>query len=351
MVSDIIGNNMKIRSCFLEALAMLWVIVIVSGCDLFSGGGVVRFSAASVYSGAETKVGYGDDADGYVRLDWISGEDRISISSNLAATESGRSAETYTVTNIDGEKGSKSGRNSYGHLSPYGEGGLLWDEESPKSLHEFWAIHPDNSSLGADGRFSASVKTPNDYLMVAHAPTGSVKDPAGETVTLYFFPAFTAVRLELNCDDAIAEDVTLQNCILSSTNTMLSGTFSAKIATNGDSESGGLSEYTVSEGTHSASAACGNLLVPKKGETSVYVDILCLPFGTPVEDLTLTCEYTIGTNQVSRSLSIPGNLFVARRQHRLKALVLPGDLALVDFVVVSCGQPSDEHRQLPDMTL
>lgn len=198
--------------------------------------------------------------------------------------------------------------------------------------------------------------------MVAHVPQNTVKNEPGETITLYFYPAFTDVRLELNCAESIEETVTLQSCTLSTDNTFLSGTFKAQILTNGESEGNGIDFYpdknysytevsTDCTGVSNEDGIPDGIIINRVGAESVSVDIICLPFET-TENIKLTCNFTIGTEEYSKSIKIPGDLFQPRRQNRLKGLVLPSDLKLIDFTVVSCGQDSDrKHHPLPDMTL
>ena len=339
------------------------MLVALCGCTSMFEKGSVRFSAAAVNSGAQTRVKYDDDftdddSKDYVRLDWGRG-DQILITSNYAATDDDAHSATYAVTNIDEKIGTTLGRYSYGSLSPVGKE-LLWNEIYRKDQHEFWSIHPvTGATLDENGTFTATIPSQttisqqNPYLwMVAHVPTGTIKNEAGKTISLYFFPVFTDVRLELNHDTSITEEVTLQSCELSSTDgTLLSGSFSAMIATEGQNESNGITSYLPDSGSTTAATTCNGLTINPEGGSPEKIDIICLPFSTD-KDIRLTCNFTIGTMSYSKYLTISGSKFHPRLQHRLKALVLPSDLKLIDFEVVSCGQESDEshHHQLPGIT-
>lgn len=359
---------MKTHYHFLIRITVAGMLVALCGCTSMFEKGSVRFSAAAVNPGAQTRVEYGDDFTDYVRLDWVY-DDQILITSNYAATDDDAHSAIYTVTNIDGQKVETTlGRYSYGSLLPAGKE-LLWNENYRKDQHEFWSIHPvTGGTLDESGQFTATIPSETTisnqkpYLwMVAHVPTGTIENEAGKTISLYFFPVFTDVRLELSHEASITENVTLQSCSLSSTDgTPLSGTFKAKIATKGKDEGLGIENYDPQNDlTNTVSTNCNNLQIysVEEVEAKQYVDILCLPFMHEEDgNIKLTCSFTIGTGEDSRSYSkslvIPRNKFYPRRQHRLKALVLPGDLKLIDFEVESKGQESDEshHHQLPGIT-
>lgn len=330
--------------------------------------GSVRFSAASSDFGTQTRVSYGEDVNKFIKLNWEE-DDQIRISSKQAYIEgTDKHAWTYTITDTYNKENVP--QYSYGHLSPAGQGGLVWEENTPKVDHEFWALYPANNTLNEKGEFTATIPNTTKYpqypdlWMVAHT-VGTEGNEPGKTITLYFYPAFTDVRLELNCAASIEETVTLQSCTLSSTdNTFLSGTFDAQICTFGEREGNGI-EFEPYEnesytnvfrdctGVSNEDKGPNGLIINKVGSPSVSVDIICLPFETKTnENIKLTCDFTIGTEKYSKSIEIPGYLFKPRRQNRLKGLVLPSDLKLIDFTVVSCGQHSDgQHHPLPDMTL
>lgn len=348
---------MKTHYHFLIRITVAGMLVALCGCTSMFEKGSVRFSAAAVNPGAQTRVKYGDDfkdddsKKDYVRLDWVNG-DQILITSNYAATDDDAHSATYTVTNIDSQKVETTlGRYSYGSLFPAGKE-LLWNENYRKDQHEFWSIHPvTGGTLDKSGQFTATIPSEttisnqNSYLwMVAHVPTGTIENEAGKTISLYFFPVFTDVRLELNHDTSITEQVTLQSCELSSTaGTLLSGSFSAMIATEGQNESNGITSYLPDSGSTTAATICNNLPIYSEGKNPEKVDILCLPFNLKDgENIILTCNFTIGTMSYSKYLTISGSKFHPRRQHRLKGLILPGENGDADiditFIVETMGQ-------------
>ena len=182
--------------------------------------------------------------------------------------------------------------------------------------------------------------------MVAHTLGAEGNEP-GKTIKLYFYPAFTDVRLELNCAESIEGTVRLQSCELSSMDTPLSAKFSAQIRTYGESEGNGIEFTPIENISYTVFMDCTDeipdgIIINRVGSESVSVDIICLPFET-TENIKLTCNFTIGTEKYySKSIEIPGYLFKPRRQNRLKGLVLPGENGEPEidakFIVETMGQ-------------
>ena len=307
-------------------------LLILSGCQKPGfGKGAVRFAAAAPAlqpeqaTKAEWGADIGTDLSGVQRIVWQN-SDKILIKSDFAKTEGGADSFTYSVTNVDGTEGyenARSTRYSYGKLSPSGEGGLLWDEEKKKTEHHFRATCPA-LSIDDNGRFSATI--PDDGLVMTSYATPT-ENEAGKTVTFYFYPAFTTVRIQLG--NGTGKAVTLNSCTISSRSgdPALTGKFTATIGTDGvvsnASETGG----TARTRTNSLGVNLGN------GQSmDSFTEFLLMPLERSGLELSVT--YTAGAEQITKSLTID-KTFEAGKQYRLTGLMLPEEIKLIDFEVIS----------------
>lgn len=291
---------------FAAAFLGLSLLFLTSGCELFDAGGkAVKFSAAS---NIVTKAVYGGDTeDGkFQQIIWENG-DPIRIFSAQAITNNNEYYADYTVS-----RAGDNGRYSYGKLNAP-EAPLMWDD-AWTSGYEFWAMYPASAGTSMtgfsfDGYFTANI--PDDgYLMVAHsnAAYGQSK------VVLEFYPAFTAFRINVASD---VDGVTINSLSLTSSETPLTGTFAAKIATNVSQDGQGIEYYVPS--ADASYSATSTLVEDKENGVRSFV-IFCLP-GT-LSHLTLHCNYTQNGEAKTKKLKLQDGggswmYFSACKQHRM----------------------------------
>lgn len=273
-----------------------FLLMSVTGCTLFDGtarDGVIRFTAAS---SLETKVYYGSEQDGKIRMVWETG-DQIRIVSDRARTPLGGAYHDYRLRNSDSEH-SNSGSSSFAKfdLDEAGENGLRWDESGD---YEFYATYPPVNVSG-NGAFEADVSS-DEYLMVAHTTAAYNTQ---RNVFLRFYPAFTAIEVTIAADDA---DVTINDCELYSVS-FLAGKFTAKI---GDT---GIYDFDLTQPTRSAYPS----LTSGSGSSKTFT-FFCLP--QELKNVTVYCTFTKNGLQRTKSLYLSQSnesiRFAACKYHKL----------------------------------
>lgn len=345
---------MKTFRVFAAVLAAAAALAL-TGCNkmnFYGGGQTVRFVADA--NAPETKAVYGEDAGGYQRIPWQN-NDQIVIASAQAATQSGRHAWTYTVTNIDDQKGSAT-KVSHGTLSnKAAEGkkgseydtGLLWDEEI--NSYTFFGMYPASKAgtlNPATGAFTANIPastgtqataktvglkdntvatldpTADEYLMVAKKSTAYTSG-----VIMQFYPAFTAFQVTLYSD---VDNMTVNSCSLRSESRALAGNFSATIADTG------VTSFSTDSNIKEASVSLEYKLDKGKGVT---FNIFTLP--QEYEDLTFLCTFTLNGETKTRKLALKENgtfiKFAAGLQHRFSMTFSSSGSGEIELTTPSLG--------------
>lgn len=292
---------------------------LLGGCGKLTGSGSIRFTAASP-SAASTKADWGEDVNNVQRIVWANG-DPIFIKSNFARTEGGADSFTYTVTNIDDVKENGVAQYSYGKLSPSGTGGLLWEETQDKEDHVFWATYPA-LPVTEGGVVTATI--PDDGLVMVARASG-----ISDAVTLYFYPAFTTIRIKLG--NGTGYPASIHSCSITALygEPALTGRFSGTIGTAG--------VVSAAPSDYLSRVVSQTLGVELEDEAvmSGYADFYLMPMDR--SGLELSVEYSLGAIEHTKSLTI-NKSFVAGKQYRLEGLLLPEEIKLIDFEVISVGQ-------------
>ena len=283
-------------------------------------GTEVEFGAAGGYqNGEETRTIYSGSLYGtsprYERIDWVAGEDDMTIFYNKQSGTTG----TYVVTYVEGN----SDENSWAHVEAT-SGKLLWGTGSD---HVFYAMYPANgttNSLTSAGQVTGMIPATQDidatrydsthgkYLpdmdyayMVAYAGDGQIS--AGH-VDLPFTPAMTAFEFRLQRRSGDTDAVKLTKFELVSASAPLTGTFAFDI-TGGDSrgatwnkavENGGTA-LTGTGTTITVNFPTGGVSLPENGGAA-YLDFTV--FALPVELSGLTVRLTFNDGS---KLAIPLN--------------------------------------------
>ena len=223
---------------------LLWVCAAIVGAALLSGcskssfshfgGKQIRFATVSGGS-VSTKTAYGDDKGGKQALNWVSG-DVITIASPQAEVQNvGGHASNYVVTLKENGEGVP----SYGTVANEGSNGLAWLDTDPEKGYDFFGIYPKTSNaisvvpstgvvtatLPESQTNEASTETksagegedaitytiykPDMSLAFMSAAASGVKS-SDKTVSLEFFPAFTAFEFNVSSQGEEIEVLSIQ---------------------------------------------------------------------------------------------------------------------------------------------
>lgn len=205
-------------------------------------GGAIRFRALSRSSSPATKTSYSGVVTGGVeRLDWLSGEDAITIA---CAQCLGATSANYIVSGTVTPSGATS---SADLLTPSDGNGLQWGTTNP---HVFYGVYPagvasvttagvvsatfpasqGGTGLGTSSSTSAGITTTRVAPEMDNAFLYCSKSSAPSSdVSLDFSPLFTAFQFTVGGDDTVG-DVGITSAELSSTSCTLSGSFNYDIA-------------------------------------------------------------------------------------------------------------------------
>ncbi len=308
--------------------------LLLAGCQKeFGKGGEVRFVASSV-AGPQTRAEYsgeGTTSGGLLtweRINWQTG-DVLRIWSDAAKTPDNANYSDYKVSSFNVK--SRDNTRSQATVENAAEHGLNWDGVT--GYCGFWAVYPASmAGTGTTNRVDLSIpgtQTPSDNVLASAPMVAAVNGvEPNSSVTLEFYPAFTAFEITLESAD---QDITLNSFALTSTSTALSGDYTATITAGGAttyacpsfSSSNGKVEYTFASGTTIAK------------NSPITFTILALP--QELNNLTLEFNVTIGGNTTVRKLALNSGVtetdkdgtpiaFSACSKHRIYGLAMPGDV-------------------------
>ena len=302
--------------------------LLLAGCQKeFGKGGEVRFVASSV-AGPQTRAEYSGEGTTsgslltWERINWQTG-DVLRIWSDAAKTPDNANYSDYKVSSFNVKSGDNT--RSQATVENAAEHGLNWDGVTGNC--GFWAVYPASmAGTGTTNRVDLSIpgtQTPSDNVLASAPMVAAVNGVEPESsVTLEFYPAFTAFEVTLKSKD---QEITLKKVTLISTSTALSGSYSATIAPNGGtvyncpalSSTNGKVEYTFGSNTKITT------------DQSATFTILALP--QQLKDMTIDFEVEIGGLTAHRKLALSdsnGNTieFNACSKHRIYGLAMPGDV-------------------------
>lgn len=303
-------------------------LTLLAGCQKeFGRGGEIRFVASSV-AGPGTRAEYSGEgttnSDGLLtweRINWVSG-DQLRIWSDGAKTPSAANYSDYKVSDVNIKNGDPT--RSQAKVQNAGSNGLTWN--GVESACGFWAVYPASLAGTGTGKTVSSLsisasQSPSDGLTNAPMVAAVNGVEPESSVTLEFYPAFTAFEVTLKSKD---QEITLKKVTLISTSTALSGSYSATIAPNGGtvyncpalSSTNGKVEYTFGSNTKITT------------DQSATFTILALP--QQLKDMTIDFEVEIGGLTAHRKLALSdsnGNTieFNACSKHRIYGLAMPGN--------------------------
>ena len=304
-------------------------LTLLAGCQKeFGRGGEIRFVASSV-AGPGTRAEYSGEgttnSDGLLtweRINWVSG-DQLRIWSDGAKTPSAANYSDYKVSDVNIKDGDPT--RSQATVENASGNGLTWN--GVESACGFWAVYPASLAGTGTGKTVSSLsisasQSPSDGLTNAPMVAAVNGVEPESSVTLEFYPAFTAFEVTLKSKD---QEITLKKVTLISTSTALSGSYSATIAPNGGtvyncpalSSTNGKVEYTFGSNTKITT------------DQSATFTILALP--QQLKDMTIDFEVEIGGLTAHRKLALSdsnGNTieFNACSKHRIYGLAMPGDV-------------------------
>ena len=319
-------SNQKAMKKIIIIASLIGGSLLLAGCQKeFGKGGEVRFVASSV-AGPQTRAEYSGEgttnSDGLLtweRINWVSG-DHLRIWSDGAKTQSAANYSDYKVSSDVNIKAGDPTR-SQAKVQNAGSNGLTWN--GVESACGFWAVYPASMAGTGTGKTVSSLsisasQSPSDGLTNAPMVAAVNGVEPESSVTLEFYPAFTAFEITLESAD---QGITLNSFALTSTSTALSGKYTATIAAGGNTTydcTAAISkrvEYTFDSGTTIA-----------KGSPVTFT-ILALP--QDLTNLTLEFNVTIGETAATRKLALTKNgspiTFNGLSKHRIYGLAMPGN--------------------------
>ena len=332
------------------ASIILGGIILLAGCQkdgtTSKAGSLVKFTAGLKPA---TRTAYsGQVSDNFERIDWVK-SDKILIWSDFAALETDadvHSAE-YLIDVITPD-----GRESKATVKNTGGNGLAF--VSGKDTYQFWATSPMVSGNPTTGSVSytipalQSLPTSLSASTVDHVTTfpadmsnawllAAVENaPAGQPVTLYFYPGFTAFEVTLAADNEYEGDITVSKVELIS-DSGLAGSVTATLApgirvnnvTNGEETKA----HTIGASTYACTSA-GNVAYELPANTvvsaaeSISLTIFALPQN--IAGLKLKFYVTVDGEETTFTGTLKKNddtiNFGMCEKHRIKGVALPGNL-------------------------
>ena len=322
-------SNQKAMKKIIIIASLIGGSLLLAGCQKeFGKGGEVRFVASSVagpqtraeYSGEGTQDPNNDKLLTWERIAWQTG-DVLRIWSDAAKTPDNVNYSDYKVSSFNVKSGDNT--RSQATVENAAGNGLTWDGVTGNC--GFWAVYP--ASMAGTGTTNevdlsiAGTQTPSDNVLASAPMVAAVNGvEPNSSVTLEFYPAFTAFEITLKSAD---QGITLNSFTLTSTSTALSGSYIATIATGGNTTytcpsrtaANGKVEYTFASGT----------TISKMDSTTFT--ILALP--QVLKDLTIEFNVTMGSTTGVRKLDLKKNgsfiNFAACSKHRIYGLAMPGN--------------------------
>ena len=354
---------------YLIAFALSFV---VSGCGKSRGGSIqpgggsvdgksISFHAVSSGSSA-TKTVYGgpEKTVGNVEPIYWSSGDILTI-----ACAQSRSSEGGTLTSADYELAPTSDA-SKAMIYPVNNGnGLWWGTANP---HHFYSLYPSSKMLPSAYQSSVGL-TPGGLVKAVIPSSQSPKDQSSKTesgitttilnpdmrfaymwsgvsaaaksssVSMTFYPLFTAFEFEVGSDDGVG-DLTLESFTMSSSTCALSGDFQVQITQGG----GGKDKKSYT--SIPARTSSGNDVITYTFPSGVVINsirkarltLFTLParkIGSTIEqkisDITIKFTFKVGSSSTSlnRTLLLKRNnestpiVFDGTKKYRITGLSLP----------------------------
>lgn len=323
--------------------------LVLAGCQkgVNYGGQPVSFAASSV--DPYTRTVYSNViTNGFERIDWVK-NDKILIWSDFAAVETDANAHSaeYIIDVITPD-----GRNSKATLKNATANGLVY--VSGKDSYKFWATYPVASGNPTAGSVSYTIPATQQLATGATATTAdhvttfpadmsnawllaAVENaPAGQPVTLYFFPGFTAFEVTLAADKEYEGNITVSKVELIS-ESPLAGTVAAtlvpgtreNVVTNGTETKThviGASTYAFSSTGNVAYELPANTVV--SAAESISLTIFALPQN--IAGLKLKFYVTVDGEETTFTGTLKKNgnpiNFGMCEKNRIKGIALPGNV-------------------------
>ena len=185
-------------------------LTLLAGCQKeFGRGGEIRFVASSVagpqtraeYSGEGTQDPNNDKLLTWERIDWQTG-DVVRIWSDAAKTPDNANYSDYKVFSVNVKSGDNT--RSQATVDNAAGNGLTWDGVTGNC--GFWAVYPASmAGTGTTKTVDLSIsgtQTPSDNVLASAPMVAAAEGVApNSSVTLEFYPAFTAFEITLKSAD------------------------------------------------------------------------------------------------------------------------------------------------------
>ncbi|MBR1706996.1 MAG: fimbrillin family protein [Bacteroidales bacterium] len=292
--------------------------LLLAGCTKGAApvGKEISFRAATSQNTTKTAYSGELDENHFERIDWTEG-DIIRVLSDKAVKPDGVTLwADYRVTGP-----TASGRRSVATLANYDPNGLTWAED--EGQYRFWAVYPSPSersdvALAAD-RVSAVLPTEQPCLaggdMKLALLTATAAVTAGSSVSLPFYPAFTAFEFSLKSAD---DDLVLTSFALYSTSSALVGAYTVDAA-----DGSSVGTVAFEEGANDRiSVDLDNFTLTTENELKFTV------FALPQElkDLTVLFNTDKGTRRLALKKGDDYLTFAPCKKYRITGLAMPGQV-------------------------
>ena len=240
------------KKFYIAALSLMAVACGTKENPFSRTGDEIRFSAVSG-AGTLTKTEYsGEESGGKERIDWVAG-DLVRIASDVAVHRN-QASQHWADYKISGTITPDRAK-SRASIEPAQNNGLVWGS----GAHQFFGVYPSSVTLAENGQASPAIAPVQSYSnkkatvwdaaeeifvypnMDLALMAASVTASPGNSVELVFKPMVTTFRFTVGGSDA---DVTLQRMELSSSACALSGSFTAVLHAETNSDNSTI-EYTV----------------------------------------------------------------------------------------------------------
>ena len=298
-------------------------------------GDYVKFSATTA---PQTRTAYsGEIKNGKERIDWMAG-DQILIWSDIATVKSGAAPyfsgndklAIYSIGSI-----TASDEKSVATIEDNQGAGLLYPDKTTKC--QFWGVYPGevvtaaedgtpvtSFTISANQTLTENTNTTDaairDYVpdMKEAVLLAYVKDAtAAKTVEIPFNPAYTAFEFDIKTGTDV--ELTIKSIKLESTNSPLSGNFTANCGSDG------VWSYTISDSAEKSVKATLPSPLTINNSNSLCLTIFTLP--QLIDELTVTFDTNEGTKSLKlvdkTQASKPFIKFDPCKKHRFNGLILP----------------------------